>query len=135
MRHLSFPPWAACALCASLSAACGCNDPRTSNRRDREGPEGPRPCDRALVATVGGVEVSEADASMIRALVQPPPTHGEAERLAVAVTLAYRVEAASAPMPDIGERLLHYRNHYNEAFETPEAKVQWNTCRMPMPPA
>jgi hypothetical protein len=76
--------------CANASAATG------------DAPE-------CAVARVGEDVVTVKDADVVRAVVQPGLTRGEAKRLAVAATAAYRQQNPQGSMADMGARLAAYR--------------------------
>lgn len=61
------------------------------------------------VARVGEDVVTVKDADVVRAVVQPGLTRGEAKRLAVAATAAYRQQNPQGSMADMGARLAAYR--------------------------
>jgi hypothetical protein len=62
-----------------------------------------------IIAQVGPVSVTAGDAEMLRAVVQPPPTPGEARRLAVAVTSTFVAHNPGAQVPPIEVRFGEYR--------------------------
>ena len=89
--------WALAALAAALVAGCA---PSRGAGRESAG---------CAVARVGDDVVTVADAEVVRALVQPPLTRGEAKRLAVSATAAYRGQKPGGPPAPIEERLITYR--------------------------
>ena len=80
------------------------------------------------VARVGDDMVTVADAEVVRAAVQPPLTRGEAKRLAVSATAAYRRQNPQGSMAGMDERLAVYRNAARQAAEADALPVQPGAC-------
>jgi hypothetical protein len=107
---------AAFTVLLALLAGCG----RTGSR-----PEGGPDCE---VARVGDDVVTVADADVLRAVIQPPLTRGEAKRLAVSATAAYRQQNPQGPAAGMDERLAVYRQAVRDKAAPVALPVQPGTC-------
>ncbi|HZF55723.1 MAG TPA: hypothetical protein VE093_44215 [Polyangiaceae bacterium] len=88
----------------------------------------PREEPGCAVARVGDDVVTVADADVVRAVVQPPLTRGEAKRLAVSATAAYRRLMPRGLMAGMDERLAVYRQAVHHGAELDTLPVQPGAC-------
>jgi hypothetical protein len=101
-----------------LALAAGCAPARGAGRE--------RPS--CAVARVGDDVVTVADSDVVRALVQPPLTRGEAKRLAVTATVAYRGQAPQGALAPVDERLAAYRRALRQGAAPPAPPVEPGAC-------
>ncbi|MDI3291010.1 hypothetical protein [Polyangium sp. 15x6] len=80
------------------------------------------------VARVGEDVVTVQDADVLRAVIQPPLTRGEAKRLAVSATAAYRQEHPSGALAAMDERLIAYRQAIRAKTNVGALPVQPGAC-------
>ncbi|UQA58960.1 hypothetical protein [Polyangium aurulentum] len=106
------------AALAALASLAGCSRPRGAAT---DAPD-------CTVARVGHDVVTVADAEVVRAAVQPPLTRGEARRLAVSATAAYRLQHPEGPMAGIGARLHAHRQAVRERSELDIVPVAPGAC-------
>jgi len=104
------------ALCLVFLASCA----RTGGAA-KEAPGCP-------VARVGDDVVTVADAEVLRAAIQPPLTRGEAKRLAVSATAAYRQQNPDGSLAAIEERLVAYRKAMHDKTELAALSVEPGAC-------
>lgn len=109
----------ACLACLLMCGAC---------HAEAAGP-GQIGASECRVATTGNHAVTVHDAELVRALVAPPPTRGEAARFAVTVTAAFVAAYPGRPVPDISRRLTTYRRLVERhGAEVPLAPVEPGAC-------
>jgi hypothetical protein len=106
------------AALVALASLAGCARPRGAAT---DAPD-------CSVARVGDDVVTVADAEVVRAAVQPPLTRGEARRLAVSATAAYRLQHPDGPMAGIGPRLHAHRQAVRERSDFDSVPVAPGAC-------
>jgi len=80
------------------------------------------------VADIDEDRVTVRDVEQVRALIQPPPTREEAERLAIAATIAYRAQNPSAALAGMPARLAAYRQALRNRINLDAAPVKKGPC-------
>ncbi|MDC3954301.1 hypothetical protein [Polyangium jinanense] len=101
-----------------LALASGCAEARSAPHDEPD----------CTVARVGDDVVTVRDAEVLRAVLQPPPTRGEAKRLAVSATAAYRQEHPSGALAAMDERLIAYRQAIRGKSDLAALPVQPGAC-------
>ena len=95
-------------LGAAILVAVGALGTMAAVHQAARGEVSPNPT--CVVATVGATPVTVRDAQILRAFIAPPPTLGEAARLAVQITQDLDGRGEAGPMPpEITERFARRR--------------------------
>ncbi|MDI1477689.1 hypothetical protein [Polyangium sp. y55x31] len=101
-----------------LALAAGCAEARSTPHDEPD----------CTVARVGDDVVTVRDADVLRAVMQPPPTRGEAKRLAVSATAAYRQTHPSGALAAMDERLVAYRQAIRQKTDLGALSVEPGAC-------